>query len=192
MTLQQARRLAQKNESKKRYQHTLHVEKMAIALARQYGAEENKAALAALLHDCAKEMSKAEMLRILTDNAIIANDTKNRPVTVWHGVCASILAQTQWGVTDQEVLDAIACHTTGKPNMSALDKIIYLADMLCEERDFAGIAQLRVLAYQDLDVAMGACLAATLHFVRQSGKPVDPVSIAAYQDYAKKERNEKT
>ncbi len=189
MTLQQARALAQENESPKRFAHTLNVEKMAVALAVQYGADPLKAALAALLHDVAKEFSRAELLRILQNNVIIAGDTHKSPAPVWHGVCAAILAQTQWGVTDAEVLSAIACHTTGKPNMGKLDKIIYLADMLCEERDFAGVAPLRALAYQDLDVATGACLAHTLHYLQQSGKLLDPLSLAAYQDYAEKERN---
>ncbi len=191
MTLQQARTLAKKNESKKRFQHTLHVEKMAVALAKQYGADPEKAALAALLHDSVKEKPKEELLRILTDNAIIAGAAEKRPVPVWHGVCAAILAQTQWGVTDPDVLSAIACHTAGKPNMNTLDKIIYLADMLCEERDFDGIEPLRKLAYQNLDVAMGACLEHTLHFVTQSGKTVDPISLAAYQDYDRKREEQK-
>lgn len=188
MTLQQARELAKQNESPKRFAHTLHVEKMAVALATQYGEDPAKVALAALLHDTVKEYPKAELLRILTENAIIAGDTEKRPFSVWHGVCAAILAQTQWGVTDPQVLSAIACHTTGKPNMVNLEKIIYLADTLCEERDFDGIAPLRVLAYQDLDAAMGACLAHTAHYVKQSGKELDPITLAAYQDYAKKER----
>ncbi len=187
MTLQQARQLAKKNQSKKRYQHTLNVQAMAVALAKQYGADPDKAALAALLHDSVKELPQEDLLHILTKNAIIAGDTKNRPVPVWHGVCASILAQTEWGVTDADICSAIACHTTGKPNMGKLDKIIYLADMLCEERDFDGIEPLRKLAWHNLDAAMGACLAHTLQFVSQSGKPVDPISVAAYQDYAKRE-----
>ncbi len=189
MTLEQARCLAQQNESAKRYQHTLHVEKMAVALAEQYGADVQQAALAALLHDVAKEMPKSKMLRILQENVIIENNAQERPAAVWHGACAAILAQTEWGVTDKDVLSAIACHTAGKPSMCMLDKIIYLADMLCEERDFAGVEPLRELAYQDLDLAMGACLAHTIRFVKESGKSLDPVSLAAYQDYAKKERN---
>ncbi len=183
MTLHQARALAQQAESPKRFAHTLNVEKMAIALAHQHGADPAQAALAALLHDVAKEQSQGEMLRMLQKNAIMASDTLQSPVPVWHGVCAAILAKTKWGVTDDAVLSAIACHTTGKPNMSQLDKIIYLADMLCEERDFAGVEPLRTLAYQDLDAAMGACLAHTLHYLKQGGKTLDPLSLAAYQDY---------
>lgn len=189
MTRQQAKALAQQNESPKRFAHTLHVEKMAIALARQYGADENKAALAALLHDVAKEFSKAKMLRIMQENDIILNDAKKRPFSVWHGICAAVFVQTQHGVNDPEILSAIACHTTGKPNMSQLDKIIFLADMLCDERCFDGVEQLRNVVYQDLDVAMGACLAHTLHYLKQNDKTIDPLSLATYQDYVKQERN---
>lgn len=183
MTLQQARALAQQNESPKRFAHTCNVETMAVALAKQHGADPDKAALAALLHDVAKERPKREMLRILQKNAIMAGDTQKSPAPVWHGVCAAILAKGEWGITDADVLSAIACHTTGKPGMGTLDKIIYLADMLCEERDFAGIAPLRTLAYQDLDKAMGACLAHTLHYLGENGKSIDTLSLAAYQDY---------
>ena len=126
----------------KRYQHTLNVEEMAVRLADRYGADPHKAALAALLHDTAKEMPTARQLELLRQYPDLAGDTENRPTPVWHGVCAAILAQTQWGVTDPEILSAVACHTTGKPGMSLLDKILYLADMTCAERDFEGVEQL--------------------------------------------------
>ena len=98
MTEQKARRLAKKRLSEKRYQHTLNVRRMAVKLAKRWGADPEKAALAALLHDTAKELPREEMLQILNDNAIMAENAQNRPSPVWHGICAAILAQTQWGV----------------------------------------------------------------------------------------------
>ena len=136
MTEQKARRLAKKRLSAKRYQHTLNVRRMAVKLAKRWGADPEKAALAALLHDTAKELPREEMLQILNDNAIMAENAQNRPSPVWHGICAAILAQTQWGVEDEEVLSAIRCHTTGKPGMSLLDEIVFLADMTSAERDY--------------------------------------------------------
>ena len=121
MTEQKARRLAKKRLSAKRYQHTLNVRRMAVKLAKRWGADPEKAALAALLHDTAKELPREEMLQILKDNAIMAENAQNRPSPVWHGICAAILAQTQWGVEDEEVLSAIRCHTTGKPGMTELE-----------------------------------------------------------------------
>jgi len=182
MDLEQAKQLARRSMGDKRYQHTRNVEALAVQLAEQYGENPEKAALAALLHDCAKELPRQELLRIMRENVIIAENGEERPAPVWHGICASILARTQWGVTDEAVLSAIACHTTGKPGMSRLDKILFLADMTCAERDFPGVDALRALVRQDLDRAMIAALRQTIRFVEQSGKEVDPMSRMTLED----------
>ena len=171
MTVDEAKALVKSRLSEKRYKHTINVKKMAVKLAKRYGADEEKAALAALLHDSAKELPKAEMLQIFADNAIIAKNAAKRPAPVWHGYAASVLCQTQWGVTDPEILSAIECHTTGKQNMSLLDKIIYMADMTSAERDWPGVEKLRKLEMKDLDAAMLAALKQTNGFVLSEGKP---------------------
>ena len=142
----------------------------------------DRAALAALLHDSAKEISKDEMREILRAYPQYAEGGEERPAPVWHGVCASILARTEWGVTDEAVLSAIACHTAGKPGMTQLDKILYLADMTSAERDWPGVEKLRKLELKDLDAAMLAALKQTNDFVLSQGKPLDPMSKAAYED----------
>lgn len=182
MTCKEAKALVKSRLSDKRYRHTINVKKMAVALAERWGADPEKAELAALLHDSAKELPKAELLQIFADNAIIANNAAQRPAPVWHGLAAAILCQTQWGVTDPEILSAIRCHTTGKRGMGLLDKILYLADMTSAERDFPGVEHLRELEFQDLDKALCEALEQSLQFVRESGKPVDPESQAALED----------
>ena len=97
-------------------------EKLAVRLAERNGVSEEKAALAALLHDIAKELPKDRMLQIITENAIIAKDAARHLPPVWHGAAAAVLAKTEYGVEDEEILSAIRCHTTGKPHMSKLDK----------------------------------------------------------------------
>ena len=97
-------------------------------------------------------------------------------------ICAAILARTQWGVEDEAVLSAIACHTAGKPGMSRLDKIVYLADMTSAERDWPGVNKLRRLERKDLDLAMLAALKRANDFVLSEGKPLDPMSKAAYDE----------
>ena len=156
MNLKQAKELVRSRLSDKRYEHTLNVKKMAVKLAKIYGEDEERAALAALLHDSAKEISKDEMREILRAYPQYAEGGEERPTPVWHGVCAAILARTQWGVTDEAVLSAIACHTAGKPGMTRLDKILY--------------------------AAMLAALKQTNDFVLSQGKPLDPMSKAAYED----------
>lgn len=189
MTEQKARRLAKKRLSAKRYQHTLNVRCMAVKLAKRWGADPEKAALAALLHDTAKELPREEMLQILNDNAIMAENAQNRPSPVWHGICAAILAQTQWGVEDEEVLSAIRCHTTGKPGMSLLDEIVFLADMTSAERDYPEVDYLRKLEKKDIHQAMREALEMNLHWLEESGKPVDEETRAALEDLRQRERN---
>ena len=104
-------------------------------------------------------------------------------------IAAAILAQTQWGVSDPEILSAIRCHTTGKPDMSKLDKIIYLADMTSAERDWPGVDDLRKLEMQDLDRALCDALKRSIDFVEEKGGTLDPESVAAYE-YAKEHLQE--
>ena len=182
MKWKEAKDLVKGRLSEKRYQHTLNVKKMAVKLARRYGVNEEKAALAALLHDAAKEIPKEEMKALMAQYPQYAEGGESRPVPVWHGVCAAILARTEWGVTDEAVLSAIACHTAGKPGMTKLDKVVYLADMTSKERDWPGVNKLRKLEMKDLDAAMLAALKQTNDFVLSQGKPLDPMSKAAYDD----------
>ena len=182
MNLKQAKELVRSRLSDKRYEHTLNVKKMAVKLAKHYGADEEQAALAALLHAAAKEIGKDEMCAIMQAHPEYAEGGEARPTPVWHGVCASILARTECGVTDEAVLSAIACHTAGKPGMTRLDKILYLADMTSAERDWPGVNKLRKLEKKDLDAAMLAALKQTNDFVLSQGKPLDPMSKAAYED----------
>ena len=182
MKLKEAKELVRGRLSDKRYQHTLNVKKMAVKLAKRYDVNEEKAALAALLHDSAKEISKDEMKELMAKYPQYAEGGESRQSPVWHGICAAILARTEWGVTDEAVLSAIACHTAGKPDMSKLDKIIYLADMSSKERDWSGVGKLRKLEMKDLDAAMLTALKQTNDFVLSQGKPLDPMSKAAYED----------
>ena len=182
MNQKQAKELVRSRLSDKRYEHTLNVRKMAVKLAKCHDADEDRAALAALLHDAAKEISKDEMRAIMKAHPEYAEGGEKRPTPVWHGICAAILARTEWGVEDEAVLSAIACHTAGKPGMSKLDKILYLADMSSAERDWPGVNKLRKLERKDLDAAMLMALKQTNDFVLSQDKPLDPMSKAAYDD----------
>ena len=103
----EAKKLVKSRLGEKRWTHTKNVKKMAVKLAKRWGADPEKAAMAAILHDSAKELPKSELLQIFADNAIIAENAPARPSPVWHGIAAAILAQTQWGITDPEILSAI-------------------------------------------------------------------------------------
>ena len=184
MDLKQAKELVRSRLSDKRYEHTINVKKMAVKLAKHYGTDPEQAALAALLHDAAKELPKDEMRAIMQAHPEYAQGGEARPTPVWHGICAAILARTEWGVTDEAVLSAIACHTAGKAGMTQLDKILYLADMTSAERDWPGVDDLRTLEMQDLDRALCDALKRSIDFVEEKGGSLDPESVAAYE-YAK-------
>ena len=184
MDYAEAKKLVKSRLSEKRWTHTKNVKKMAVKLAKRWGADPEKAAMAAILHDSAKELPKQELLQIFADNAIIAENAPARPAPVWHGIAAAILAQTSWGIEDPEILSAIRCHTTGKPDMSLQDKILYLADMTSAERDWPGVEALRALEMEDLDRALCEALKQSIDFVEEKGGALDPESVAAYE-YAK-------
>lgn len=165
-----------------RYRHTLNVCRQAVHLSRLYGVDVRRARIAALLHDFMKETSQSDMLQIFSDNDIIKTGIAQRTPALWHGVCAALVARQRFGLTDEAVLSAIACHTCGKPGMSALDKVLYLADMTSAERDFDGVQTLRDLCEQDLDAAMIWALHHTIDYLVSRGKAVDAQSAAALQD----------
>ena len=111
----------------------------------------------------------------------MADNAHHRPAPVWHWVCAAILARTEWGVEDEEILAAVACHTTGRPHMTRLDKILFLADMTSADRSYPEVELLRRLELEDLDRAMVEALRMNIQWLEESGKPVDPVSRKAWQ-----------
>ena len=96
------------------------------------------------------------------------------------GAAAAVLAKTEYGVEDEEILSAIRCHTTGKPHMSKLDKVLYLADMASYERTYPEAATLRQHALQNLDKTMVEALGMSISWLKETGKPVDELSLQAY------------
>lgn len=179
ITAQACKKQAKRALSEKRYRHTLNVAKMAKQLCKAHHIDEKKAEIAALLHDYMKEQPKDALLQLMHENAIIADNAPHKPPCVWHGVCAAIVAKNKFGIEDAEILSAMSCHTCGKENMTALDKIIFLADMVSEERDFDGVKELRAVAMQNLDAAMIKALQMNIGWLEEANRPVDEDSRAA-------------
>ena len=153
-----------------RYAHTLGVEKTAREMAEKFGVDEEKAALAGLLHDCAKCMPLSQMTK--ASKALM------------HAVAGAHVAQDVYDVHDPEVLGAIRWHTTGHANMTKLEKIVYLADMIEPNRKpYPGLEALRKLCMTDLDEAMHMALLMSLDHVREQGKPLHPDTMAALAAY---------
>lgn len=165
-----------------RYAHTLGVEKTARQMARRFGVNEEKASLAALLHDCAKCMTLTQMLKAAKDERIDAVTRSSK--ALMHSVAGRCVARDVYGVEDEDVLSAIRWHTTGRAGMSKLEKIIYLADMIEPGRKtYPGLEALRVLCRQDLDLAMHQALRMSLSHVNEQGGALHPDTLAALGDY---------
>ena len=167
-----------------RYQHTIGVMYTCASLAMAYGCDIERAQCAGLLHDCAKCISNKKKLKMCEDNGIaLTQIEKDHPYLI-HAKLGAYIAREKYGVTDPEILSAIQYHTTGKPQMSLLEKIVYIADFIEPLRNKApGLFEIRRLAFQDLDECMYAILHSTLDYLGDNPQDVDMTSLKAYNYY---------
>ena len=138
----------------KRFIHSLGVMESAVELAKRYGADEEKAAIAGLLHDCAKNYSKEDMYSLCDEYGIELDEVMMKSSGLIHGLLGAEVAKREYGVDDPEIYDAIYYHTVGKPDMSLLTQIIYIADGIEPNRHYDGVDRIRSLAEEDLDKAL--------------------------------------
>ena len=165
--------------SEKRFKHVLGVEKTAIALAELYGEEPEKVSLAALLHDYAKEQPEAEMLDlIISENMNL--DLTQYGSAIWHGPVGAILARREFGIEDEEILNAIANHTIGAPTMSLAEQIIFVADYIEPGRNFEGVRQARDLAKESLNEAVRYEMKETVQYLLKNNMKIYPKAIDSY------------
>jgi len=162
----------------KRAQHTFNVEKLAVALAEKYGVDTQKASLCALLHDIMKEADDDIMLHRAMQSDIIEK-IKDKPLPVLHGFAAADYARREMGIEDEETLMAIKSHTCGRRGMSDLEKVIYLADMLSEERNYPEKEPLLALAWENLDIAMEQALRDSINWLGEKDGQIDSDSYEA-------------
>ena len=170
--------LIKKELPEKRFRHSLGVEKAAVELARRYGEDEEKAGTAGLLHDLAKK--KKGKAALAENYNIEIDDVERLMPDLLHGPLAAEIMERELGITDQDVLNAARYHTTGRPGMSKLEKIIWFADLVEENRDFPGVEDLRRLGREDLDKAVLAGMAHVLKYLIDTKTPVCPKSVEAY------------
>lgn len=138
----------------KRYIHSLGVCEEAVRLAKIYGADEDKAYTAGLLHDCAKGMSTEEQLKMCDALGVELDPVSKLCPPIIHGPLGAALAEREYGICDGEILDAIRWHTIGKAGMTTLEKVIYVADITEKNRDFDGVEAVRAAAKISLDEAV--------------------------------------
>lgn len=187
MTVQLKRTL-----SEYRLRHTLSVAETAVWLANRFGVDPHQAHLAGMLHDCAKGMDAPTLLQLIRNGGISADELELSMPALLHAPAGAALARKSYHVSDQNVLSAIRWHTTGRRNMTALEKIVYLADMIEPARaSYPGLEELRKCAQTDMDeaVRMAASLSAT--YVAGRGKKLHPrtMELAGRETTTKKNEN---
>jgi predicted HD superfamily hydrolase involved in NAD metabolism len=159
-----------------RLEHILGVNDEAIALAKRYGMDEDRVSIAALLHDIAKKMTMEELRKYMILGGF---DQSVHPKT-WHAYVGVYIAETEFKIIDEDILDAIRYHTTGHPKMNPVAEILFVADFIERRtRDFPGVQRLRELAYNDLNAVICAKLN---HLMTQIAEP-NPDTVAAYEVY---------
>ncbi|KAA9026377.1 bis(5'-nucleosyl)-tetraphosphatase (symmetrical) YqeK [Niallia endozanthoxylica] len=186
MKREEALEIVKKQLTEHRYQHTLGVMETAVTLARKYGADEKRAELAAIFHDYAKFRDKTEMKSIIIEQKM-DKELLEYNGELWHAPVGAFLTEKEAGITDSEVLDAIRYHTSGRPNMTILEKIIYLADYIEPGRHFPGVEEVREMANHDLNQALIQAVKNTIVFLLKKNQRIFPLTFLTYNDLVKKE-----
>ena len=141
-----------------------------------------KARLAGILHDIMKDTPPEQQLKILQDSGIILTKTQSRNRKLWHALAGAAYLRGALGVSDEEIVSAVACHTSGKGDMSLLEKTLFVADYISADRDYPGVEEMRRAADRSLEEAMVEGILFTVNELMEQRLPVAAESIQAYND----------
>ncbi len=170
-----------------RFEHSLSVARLAGALARRWGADEEKALLAGLLHDCGRSVPVERMGAYARSRRLKAPEreltARLNPIAL-HAHISEDLCKRRFGVDDPEILSAVRKHTLGDAAMSLLDKVVYVADACSEDRSYPEAAGLRKRAFDDLDEAHKACVSNKLRWCLEEDRWIHPLALSAWNSLA--------
>ena len=178
LTPEQLRPIAMSYLKHKRIAHVLGTEEEAIRLAQRYGADVTQARIAALLHDCTKKLDMPQQMALCEKYRIVLDPLEQKALKLLHAKTGAEIAKDIFGV-DEAVYEAIKWHTTGKADMTLLEKIVYLADYIEPTRDFPGVDTLRKTVYNDLDEGLAMGLEMTIEEMKEMGNPVHEKTLEA-------------
>lgn len=165
--------------SPKRYAHSIGVMNLSKELAQRHGCNVEKAEIAGLLHDCAKELDEEETLRILDGLGSQVDALTRSMRSLWHAPAGAVLCREKFGIDDDEIYEAVFYHTVGKPDMNRLSEIIYIADLTEEGRDayLPWAPAMRELAKKDLQGALVGVIDRTMCFLIEQHKCIHPLTV---------------
>lgn len=182
MSITEYKKIIKSMMSENRYNHCVNVSKEAVKLAKRYDGDEEKAAVAGILHDITKEMPKEEQLQIMHDSDIILDDIQKNAPKLWHGISGSVYIKKHFGIEDEDILNAICYHTTGRAGMSLLEKIIFVSDFTSEERTYKGVATMRKKSRKSLEDAMLYGFKFTFSDLSSRELAIHPNELACYNE----------
>ena len=175
-----------------RFQHTLGVMYTAASLAMCYGQDVEKALIAGLLHDCAKCIPNDKKVKLCEKYGLPMTNIEKQAPFLLHAKLGAYLADKLYGVDDPEILGAIEWHTTGRPGMTMLEKIVYLADYIEPNRWKAqNLPEIRAMAFRDIDMAVYMTLRDTLAYLQSGSGEVDTMTQEAFVFYDTVMKNRK-
>lgn len=175
-----------KKLKKERFEHTEGVMYTAAALAMRYDEDIEKALTAGLLHDCGKFCPPKDQIKLCEKKGILLTDSEKEMPALIHAKLGAYLAEHEYGIRDESILNAITYHTTGRPDMTMLEKIIYIADYIEPNRKIIpGLDEVRRLSFTDINQAVCLSAGATTRYLKNGGKSVDPMTIQTYNFYKK-------
>ncbi len=184
------RKMLKEDIGKKRYLHSIGVSDTAACLAMRYGYDVKNAAIAGLLHDCAKGLSEEELIGTVTRANIDISPIERDNPELLHSKAGSVIAREKYGISDETILSAIFWHTTGKPAMSLLEKIIFLADYIEPNRcNIPNIERIRKLAFTDIDASVAFACENSIEYLKRSSRVIDRITVDTY-DYYKEHLDE--
>jgi len=163
--------------SPRRYEHSLQVAQVAQSMAEHYDVDPDKAYLTGILHDYAKGIPASELLSLAINNNLLSYEVERLVPDLLHAQVGAFLLKKELAIDDEEILKAVRNHTLGNLNMSKLDQIIYLADMIEPGRDYPGVERLRCLAWKSLDQGMLFGLESTIKYCLEQGRILHPLTI---------------
>lgn len=195
--MKKIKKYLKKHLTKERYHHTVGVAYTAMSMAMKYNPQPDnnefmiKAEIAGLLHDCAKCMDNDKKIRICNKNQISYSKIEAENPYLLHGKVGAYIARKEFDILDEDILNAITWHTTGRPDMSLLEKIIFVADYIePSRRPIPELNLIRQLAFTDIDQAVIKILENTLKYLNEKGNPVDDMTQKTYDSYIRTERED--
>ena len=195
--MKKIKKYLKKHLTKERYHHTVGVAYKAMSMAMKYNPQPDnnefmiKAEIAGLLHDCAKCMDNDKKIRICNKNQISYSKIEAENPYLLHGKVGAYIARKEFDILDEDILNAITWHTTGRPDMSLLEKIIFVADYIePSRRPIPELNLIRQLAFTDIDQAVIKILENTLKYLNEKGNPIDDMTQKTYDSYIRTERED--